>query len=375
MDKLIIILSLLTFSGFIMNVDSKTCKVKNRGRWIYCHCYTNAMACNGVRILSLKHLKIPHDVKVVNLKYNHIKEIDMEFIRNNPNVEVLDIRAQNGFNCNSLEFVENVTDVNIISDCVMDTTTATETTIETEDDDNTNSTTTTVKTYTKHTHKMKTEGKKRQTLTLTLTNPNTTRRPKTISTTPMKTKTVSSYSTTVLLTTTKTTTTTTTTQPKLQTVKIRPPIKIHPSPSSTSTSTQSTKEVITTPELTTEGTTTMIIETLHIRSFIAIIIVTTLFVTGGIIIIVTCVTVVKRKCICNKCDRVKVRCCCIEDVHYNPIRMAAIPMAAFPMEMDNFEQEQEEVTVFDDLQTDESGAVVSVETLYSDVIANFKKRR
>ena len=166
MDKIIIILFiLLTFSGFI---DSKTCKVRSRSRWIHCHCYKNVMVCNGVRILTLKHLRIPHKVKVVNLKYNYINEFDMEFIRNNPNLEVLDIRGQNGFNCSSLEFVENVT-VNIISDCGMDTTAN----LETEDGDiNVNSTTATVKTYTKHMHKMRTEGKRRQTF-LTLTIPST----------------------------------------------------------------------------------------------------------------------------------------------------------------------------------------------------------
>ena len=90
MDKLIIILLLLTFSGFIMNVNSRMCKVKNRARWVHCHCYTDAMSCNGVRILYLKHLKIPHDIKAINLKYNHIKEFDMEFITNNPNVKMID---------------------------------------------------------------------------------------------------------------------------------------------------------------------------------------------------------------------------------------------------------------------------------------------
>ena len=93
-------------------------------------------------------------------------------------------------------------------------------------------------------------------------------------------------------------------------MKIRPPVKIHPS--SSSTSMQSTKKSITTSELTTEGTTTEIIENLHVSNFIAITIVTTtLLITAGGILIVICVIVVKRKCVCVKCTRLKPRCCCI----------------------------------------------------------------
>ena len=270
MDKLLLIFVLVLFSGFI-SVHGKMCKVRNDWRLLHCHCYTDAMSCNAVRILSLKHLHIPHYVKVVNLKYNHINEFDMEFIRNNPNVKILDITDQTDFNCNSLEFVENVTNVNIISDCGDTSTSASEKTVETEDLEDININSTPVKTS------------------------------KTIRTpTTRKTKTVSSTI-----------------------------------PSSSSTSPQSTKELsITTsePELTSEEmsvTYTAIIQTeaedKHIKNMIVVIIVVLSVV--GIVIIVTCVyicmIVVKWNCICNGCTRIKVACSCIEE------DFAVIPMVEF----------------------------------------------
>ena len=142
MDKIIIIFIFLAFSVYI---DSKICKVRNQYRWLRCHCYSsniNTMICNGARILSIKQLKIPEDVKRLNLKYNHIKVFDVEFIMNNPNVEVLDISSQSGFNCSSLNFVEHVA-VDIISDCArsmdmnMDiTTTLSTTTVTTRKNEN-----------------------------------------------------------------------------------------------------------------------------------------------------------------------------------------------------------------------------------------------
>ena len=362
MDKIIILFIFLAVSGCI---DSKICKVRNQYRWLRCHCYSsniNAMICNGARIVSIKQLKIPDNVKLLNLKYNHIKEFDIEFITNNPNVEVLDISAQSGFNCNSLEFVENVA-VDIISDCArsMDMDITTVKTAEARS-------TTTVKTFAKYTApKMRTEAKRRQ---LTLSNLITsTKRAPTVSTTLRKMKAVISRITVLTTTTTKTTTSTTISQPKLQTIKLRPPVKIHPS--STSTSTQSTKKSIAT-ELTSELTTEAeIIEKMKVSDFVAITIVTTtLLITVGGITIVACVIVVKRKCMCVKCTRVKIRCCCIamEVIRYDSIPMAAI---AIPQKTDDSsdggdsnveEGDDNNICRYGD---EEETSVVRLETLYS----------
>ena len=267
MDKLqlIFVLVLFSVSGFI-SVHGKMCKVRNGDRWLQCHCYTDdVMSCNAVRILSLKRLHIPHYVKVVNLKYNHINEFDIEFIRNNPNVKILDITDQTDFNCNSLEFVENVTNVNIISDCGDTSTDASEKTVETGDlEEDTNINSTPVETS-KTIHTL------------------TTRKTKTVSLTI----------------------------------------------SSSSTSPQSMKQVsITTQsELTSEEmNVTYTVEDKHIKNMIAVIVVV-LSVVGGIVIIVTCVCicmmVVKWNCICSGCTRIKVACSCIEE------DFAAIPMMEF----------------------------------------------